>query len=238
MSKHHITSASEVFQGAANYAPLLDDNEGRRGAPITFMTKVDLGTPIVADPDGISDGHDGSAATGSLTVAIDGTLASAGVVTLDTPRTLSIDTDSAGDTSQSITVTGTDVYGEVLVETIDFNGTTAVVGLKAFKTITAATLSAALTSECDLGTTDALGLPYVLSDNSNLLNTWFGGVDEVTKPTIVLGVTTDPATAITGDTRGTLDLNGTLDGSTQVYVNMVVDTSTKVLMVGVDQYGG
>lgn len=235
MSKHHISAASEVFQGAANYIPMLNDNEGRRGAPVTFMTKVDMGTPIVADPDGISDGHDGTAV---LTVALDGTLASGGAVTLDVPRTISIDTNSAGDTTQKATVTGTDVYGEPLVELIAFNGTTAVVGVKAFKTITSVILSAVLTDECDIGTTDALGLPFVLSDKSNLLSTWFAGVDEATLPTIVLGVTTDPATNVTGDVRGTIDVNSTLDGTKQIYLYMVVDSSTKVLLAGVDQFGG
>lgn len=235
MSKHHITAASEVFQGAANYTPMLNDNEGRRGAPITFMTKVDMGTPIVADADGLSAAHDGTAV---LTVVLDGALASAGSVTLDVPRTLLVDTNSAGDTTQTATITGTDVYGEALVEVITFNGTTAVAGKKAFKTIASVILSAALTGTCDIGTTDALGLPFVLSDKSNLLSTWFGGVDEATLPTIVLGVTTDPATGVTGDVRGTIDLNSTLDGTEQVYVYMVVDSTTKVLLAGVDQFGG
>lgn len=232
-TKHHITHASTVYQGSAYYAPLMNTNE-RRGAPITFMTKVDMGTPIVADPDGISDGHDG---TSVLTVALDGALASGGAVVLDVPRTITIDTNSAGDTTQTATITGTDVYGAPLVELIAFNGTTAVVGQKAFSTVTSVVLSAALTGTCDIGTTDALGLPYVLSDKSNLLSTWFGGVDEATLPTIALGDTTT-ATATTNDTRGTLDLNSTLDGSTQIYVYMVVDSSTKDLLVGVDQYGG
>ena len=233
MSKHHISRAQAIYAGAAYYPPLTDANE-RLGAPITFMTKVDLGTPDTGDLDGVSDAHDG---TSVLSVVIDGALATGGVATFAFPRAVSIDTNSAGDTTQTATITGTDVYGEDLVEIITFNGTTAVVGQKAFKTVTAVTLSATLTGTCDIGESEILGLPYALSDKSNLLSTWFGGVDEATLPTIVVADTTAVTTGTTNDVRGTLLLNSTLDES-QIYLYMVVDASTKALMVGVDQYGG
>ena len=233
-TKHHLTNAETVYQGKAYYPPLTDSQE-RNGAPITFLTKIDLGTPDVADVDGVCASQDGTGGAGLL---INGALASGGVATLPFPRNLVIDTDSAGDTTQTVTITGTDVYGEVIVETIAFNGVTAVYGLKAFKTITAATLSAALTSAALIGEGPALGLPYRAATKSDVLyaNTFFNDIVEATLPTVVAGVDTT-ATATTGDTRGTVTLNSTLDES-QIYTYMVVDTSTKALMVGVDQYGG
>jgi len=230
MSKHHITHAAEVYQGAAYYPPLTDDQK-RVGAPITFVTKLDLGTPIPDVADGISASHTG---TSVLTIVLDGTLASGGAVTLDVPRTLIV-TGTGADT-ETVTITGTDIYGEALVEVITLNAATPVEGLKAFKTVTSAILSGAIDADIDVGTTDTIGLPYRLADASDLGAVWFDSVQEATAPTIIAGDDTT-ATATTGDTRGTLLLNSAAN-TKQTYVYLAVDASTKDAMVGITQYGG
>ena len=73
------------------------------------------------------------AAAGSVTMT-------ASSVTLDrTGRCLRFASSSAGDTTQTVTVTGTDMYGQAMTETRTLNGTTAVNGTKAFYTVTGVT---------------------------------------------------------------------------------------------------
>lgn len=115
-----------------------------------------LGAPETADVDGVCAAQAVASATNAT---INGAYATSGVATLDVPRGLVVDSTNAGDTTQTITVTGTDVYGWGMTETIALNGTTAVEGKKAFKTITEVAVSAALTGNLTVGTTDILGLP-------------------------------------------------------------------------------
>ena len=56
------------------------------------------------------------------------------MATLDVPRNIVV--DSGGVDTAVLTFTGTDEYGNTVVESITLNGTTAVAGKKAFKTVT------------------------------------------------------------------------------------------------------
>ena len=73
------------------------------------------------------------AAAGNAT--INGTVASGGVANLDVARGVSIVTSNAGNTTQTVTVTGIDYYGQAQTETLTCNGTTTVSGKKAFEAI-------------------------------------------------------------------------------------------------------
>jgi hypothetical protein len=158
------------------------------------------------------------------------------VVTFLTPRNVQAVSTGAGDTTQTLTITGTGIYGSPIVETIALNGVTVVNGKKAFKTITKIAVSALCAGNVSVGNSTALGLPYRLVDKSDLLSTWFNGVVEATLPTTVLGDTAT-ATATTGDNRGTLILNSALNGSA-VYVYMVTYPSSKESLFGVTNYAG
>ena len=234
MARHTISHASDLYSGDAQYNAA---NSSKRGIPMSQLLKVSLGTPIVADPDGICASQ---AVAGAADLTIDGALASGGAVTLDVPRTLVVDADGAA--TAVLTITGTDAYGEALVENITLNGTTAVVGLKAFKTITTVASSAATTGNVFVGTEDTLGLPYRV-DAGGLVMAWTDSTLDLTSSavlgTFVPAVTTDPATAITGDVRGTYNPVGTLDGSAEIQVLIqVASVATKNGAYGVDQYGG
>lgn len=108
-------------------------------------------TLAAADPNGICESQTPSGA-GALT--LDGVLVAGGVATMDAPRHLSIDSDNAADTTQVITITGTDRFGNVITEALTLNGTTAVVGTKNFATVTGATISAGTTGAIVVGTAD------------------------------------------------------------------------------------
>jgi len=57
-----------------------------------------------------------------------------------------------------VTVTGTNIAGQIISETFTLSGTSATNGDKAFKTVTAVTVPA--NEQIQVGTTDKLGLPY------------------------------------------------------------------------------
>jgi hypothetical protein len=95
------------------------------------------------------------------------------LVTLDVPRAVSV--DSGGADTAVVTITGTDVYGRPMSEAITLNGTTQVNGKKAFKTITSASASAAVSNSAFIGTTDILGLPVFLPDTGFVVGELING---------------------------------------------------------------
>jgi hypothetical protein len=151
------------------------------------------------------------AAAGNAT--INGASASGGVATLDVARAVNVDSTNAGDTTQTVTVTGTDYWGQAQTETITMNGTTAVAGLKAFKTITAVAVSAALAGNLTVGSTDVFGLPYRITDAGYIIRVGWAGALAEDAGTFVAADTTSPATATTGDVRGTYDPSSAANGS-------------------------
>ncbi len=151
------------------------------------------------------------AAAGNAT--INGASATGGVATFDYARTVNVDSTNAGDTTQTVTVTGTDYWGQAQTETIALNGTTLVAGQKSFKTITAAAVSALLTGDLTVGNEDVFGLPYRVTDAGYLLRTGWAGAVANDAGTFAAADTTSPATATTNDVRGTYAPSSAADGS-------------------------
>jgi hypothetical protein len=172
------------------------------------------------------------AAAGNLT--INGASATGGVATLDVPRAVSIVSSNAGDTTQTATVTGTDAYGLAVSEAITFNGTSTVSGKKAFKTVTRVAISAALTGNGSVGSTDIFGLPIRANSRNYVLTAWGGAF--VTTGTFTAAVTTSPATTTTGDVRGTFLPADAADASKRLTLWVfVVDDDTQTGLYGVTQ---
>jgi hypothetical protein len=150
--------------------------------------------PVALDADGICAQQTLAAAGNAL---LNGALASGGTVVLDVPRNVIV--DAAGAATAVLTVTGTDVYGSAMSEAITLNGTTAVAGTKAFKTITRIAASAAAT-DFFVGTGDVLGLPVSVPTRNYMLTAWDGAF--VTTGTFAAADAT-AATTTTDDVRGT-----------------------------------
>lgn len=234
MTRHSLTYAETILVGKASYEKYHkgDDNlQGARGAEAHLPYYVSLGTPAVADADGIATAQ---AVAGAGNLTLDGAVASGGVATLTPARNVTI--LSAGDDSGiTFTVTGTDFFGETLVETITGANAGTASGAKAFATVTQIAASGAAAGNVSAGFGDVLGLPRRIS-SKNMVSVKFDGAADAA--TVVAGVDTT-ATATTGDTRGTIDIAGTLNGSKEVSVIFhYIDRSTKALCFGVDQYGG
>ena len=232
MANHTITHAAGIYAGNANYAKYNTSAKVGRGVEASLPLYALLGAAIISDVDGICAAQ---AVAGAGALTIDGALASGGSVTLAVPQGIVIDSTNAGDTTQTITVTGTDYYDETLVEDIDANGTTAVSGLKAFKTITSVVSDAAFTGNVTVGNSNVLGLPFRTDDKNKLQVIFDGAADAAT----IVVADDNTATATTGDVRGTVTIAGTLDGTKKVSVNyLTLDRSSKELAFGVAQYAG
>ena len=140
------------------------------------------------------------AAAGNAT--INGTSASGGVATFNCARNVSIVSSSASDTAQTVTVTGTDIWGQAQTALLTINGTTTVNSTKTFKTITAVAVSAVFVGNLSVGMGDTFGLPYKVTDAGYLLRTgWAGAVAD--NAGTFTAADTATATASTGDVRGT-----------------------------------
>lgn len=160
--------------------------------------RVLIGAPIALSATAVCAAQ---AVAGAGNATINGASASGGVATFDVARAVSIVSANAGDTTQTVTVTGTDIYGQSLRETISLNGTTTVNGKKAFLTVTQVTVSAATAGNLSVGSTDIFGLPFYATNRDHYLIYW-NNVLLTSTGTFTAGVTST-ATATTGDVRGT-----------------------------------
>lgn len=170
------------------------------------------------------------AAAGNLT--LNGSLVTGGVAVFDVARAVSVTSTNAGDTTQTATVTGFDIYGQPMTETIAFNGAATVSGKKAFAKVTRVAISAALAGNGSAGTTDIIGLPYDAPSRNHALTAWDGAF--VTTGTFVAadGAT---ATATTGDVRGTYVPPTATNAARRLTVWLFILTATRADAYGVTQ---
>lgn len=137
----------------------------------------------------------------------------------------------------NFTVRGFDCYGVPMAETIagPNNGTTA--GLKAFWRVTSVYADAAVGSDVEIGTIDKFGLPMYLVSNVNIVRIGWDGTLADNAATVAAGVTTSPATATTGDVRGTIVQGGNAaNGSRRLAVAFIPDLTSNATKWGVTQY--
>jgi len=221
MGRHTLTNASEILVGDAYLAQYAQNHGQSRGVEVSLPYYVSLGAVAVADADGVSESQSVGIGANFL---INGALASDGVVTFDTPRAVT----AAWTETSVLLITGTDVNGTAMTEA-SASGTSHT-GTKAFATITSISSTASITS-ATVASADVLGLPFYISDK-NQVTVRFDGADDAA--TIVVGVTT-AATTTTGDTRGTINIAGTLNGAKTLAITMFPTRSSTILAHGVTQ---
>ena len=158
----------------------------------------------------------------NVAALINGASASGGVATLDVCRALSMISTNAGDTTQTVTVTGTDYYGRVQTETRTLNGTTIVNFLKAFKTVTGVRVSATMAGNLTVGSRDAIGLPYRVTDIAYVQSVKWAATLAQDAGTVVVADTTSPATATTGDVRGTYLPSSAANGTRRLVMTIAL----------------
>lgn len=193
------------------------------GFPITGTNRTLIGAPVALSATAVSASQAIAAAGNAL---INGGLAAGGMATFDVARCPTVVSSSSGDTTQTVTFSGTDQYGISLTATVTLNGTTTVTALKAFKTITQVAVSAALAGNLSAGSSDTFGLPFYAVSRDHYLTAWNSAF--VTTGTFTVGDVT-PATALTGDVRGTYLVPDASNGTkrlTVIYFAGSVDTVT------------
>jgi hypothetical protein len=198
----------------------------KRGPLANDPTRMDTGVgplgqiyvydivPDAPDADGVIASQAITAAGGPAT-GINGALASGGVATFDVPRGVV----AAWTGTATMTVTGTDMYGRAQSETSGSG--TSFAGKKAFKTITAVAVSADVTG-ATVGTGDVLGLPFRVTDGGYLVRVGWDGAMADNAGTFVAADATSPATATTGDTRGTFDPSSAANGTRRLVIAMAL----------------
>lgn len=160
-----------------------------------------------------------TAGTGvTRSTAYDGSL----IYTMDCARCVTLVSTNAGDTTQVATVVGFDFYGAPMTATITLNGTTTVVTLKAFKSVKSITISATTTGTVSAGFNDRLGLPVRVTDAVYLARVGWNATLAENAGTFVAAVTTDPATAATGDVRGLYTPSSAADGTKRLVMAIMM----------------
>lgn len=181
------------------------------------LVRMDFGSPVVADPNGIFESANIDSATD-----LEGALIVTTAAQVDTAGTgqLGIGAASGGaafgrnvvaawTNTAVLTITGTDFEGNAMVE-VTASGTSHT-GAKAFATVTKVSVSTDVTS-ATVGSGAKLGLGCYVGEADAAILEFQDGVDAGTSVVYVVGDGL-AATGTTGDVRGTWDPNGTLTGA-------------------------
>lgn len=154
--------------------------------------------------------------------------------TLDVARNIII-TNAGDDTGDTYVVTGTDIHGAAMVETITGANAGVAAGKKAFKTVSSIVASGASAGNVSVGFGDVIGLPIWVPSSGFLIKELQDGA-AATAGTLVAGLARATAsTATTADTRGTYDPNAACDGAKHFGLIVFADDPT---YVGNPQYAG
>ncbi len=197
-------------RGSISRTPTAQD---RGVGPLGRIYVYDI-VPAAPDADGAVASQAATAASG-LATGINGALASGGVATFDVPRNVV----AAWTGTAILTVTGTDAYGRVQTES-SASGT-SLAGKKAFKTVTGISVSANVTG-LTVGTGDVFGLPFRVIDAGYIVRAGWAGALAEDAGTFVAADVTSPATATTGDPRGTFDPSSAANGSRRLVIAMAL----------------
>lgn len=142
---------------------VLEESAVKRSI-LNSLVEVNIGSPDVADPNGVIESQDLTfAGVFSVNTTAAAAIAAAALAgTMDVPRNIV----AAWTGTAVLTITGTDEYGNTLVES-SASGT-SFTGKKAFATVTNVAVSANVTS-LTVGTGDVLGLPFFVSNAGQVI---------------------------------------------------------------------
>lgn len=167
--------------------------------------RMELGQPVVAAAAGIINAQSIAA---TLTKSV------AGIVAAFNPKTMmgkygrNVTVVLSGAGAVAATVFGKDYLGQPMSETFTTNGTTPVVGKKAFFWIDSLSCALVAATTINVGYGTVLGIPYAVGAfTAEYLN----GVAATAGTKVVAVLTAQTATS--GDPRGTYDPNSAPDGS-------------------------
>lgn len=154
-------AGTEAYKDQAEYKVKLV------GAVEMKKVQVNLGNPAAADTDGIADDLSATDSAASYTSTSFVTAFQNADNKMDVPRNVTL-TGTAG-SNHVVTVSGKDIYGDVIKENITLSGTTTIQGDKAFYEITGIDVAAGASGDTfDAGWGNKLGLPVFVKNWNNI----------------------------------------------------------------------
>lgn len=145
-------------------------------------------------------------------------------------------TSGGNDSGITFTVNGYDIYNYPMSETITGANAGVAAGKKAFKYISSITCSGDVATTVSVGTGDVYGFPLRVDRLPYAYINWNNAL--ITSGTFVAADTTSPATATTGDVRGTIVTASASDGTRRLYIKVDIpaaNLSTSTGWTGVTQ---
>jgi len=203
--------------------------------------RVEFGTPKLAS----ATGNDILNATIIANAGVSTTMLISTANVADAPFGRNVGVKASGATGANLVtkVFGRDYLGQAMNETITVangDGTTQIVGLKAFKYIDKIVHNGGASNAvtASLGFGGKLGLPY----NTRAVEREYADFVVAAAGTLVAGVLTDPQTTTTGDVRGTYIPTTTLDGVKKIAIDAqfssYVNAANNGGLHGIPQFNG
>lgn len=161
---------------------------------------------------------------------------------LDVPRSVTI--KATGANTATYTVTGYDVYGQKLSQTVAAPSTSTVSTTKMFKSVISVTNANATagTNGLEVGYGDSIGLPIKVSNLGYVTSfMWDQAAVTINSTNVKVADATSPATTTTTDVRGYLPLTSAADGTKRLVMSIAVPgvacgpNATRVGAFGVTQ---
>jgi hypothetical protein len=207
LAANNIANVASVTQGVpmalatATTAAITVIGAGGLALPVPLGAQVPAGALALDGP----SGYVGGGASGAFQF-FDPTRALSRCINI---------TGVAGGTGGVFVVTGMDVYGQITHQNITVGaGAVSAASLKAFKYIISIVPQFTDVHAYTVGTTDTYGLPMRLAAFPGAYATGYWAGAQITSPTgYTAAVTTSPATALTGDVRGTYALQSASNGT-------------------------
>lgn len=141
-------------------------------------------------------------------------------------------TSVGNDSGATATIVGYDIYGFRMTETVTLSNATVASGKKSFKFVQSITPAGTLSgSNLSVGTGDVFGFP--LRSDSFFFSkiVWNNAVITATTGYLA-AVTTSPATATTGDVRGTYGVQSASDGTKRLTIFMDIPAANICTVIG------
>jgi len=142
----------------------------------------------------------------------------------DVPRAVSL-TSAANISAVNFTVSGFDIYGQPMSQTLAGPNVNTVNTLKAFWQVTNIAVNGAVGTNTSAGTSDIFGLPVICSDGGYVDRAGWAGALAADAGTFVAADATNPATAATGDVRGTYKPSSASNGAKRLVLGVLLPST-------------
>lgn len=196
-----------------NKSSILTTNKTTLRATPTVILKETWTNVSTIDDDCLVTAVAGRASAGTSALTLNGALVASSVGTFVVPRAVLVTvTHGSSVVAQTFDVTGTDLYGKTLTETLTITATgtsKTATSLQAFKTITAITETAAAdasTNTIKIGDSKVLGFSFKCSSVLAV-------AEELSGASATAGTLVAASSSAGADFRGTYTPNGTPNGT-------------------------